>query len=793
MDKAEINQVVECSFYKNVFATSQPTLITLNQYINGVKESRYEKLIRKLRAYVAAGDSEKAEQYKKNFPLLVVGGGMEGGRRLEHLVRYSHCLCIDLDDVPGSAEDVLCLAEQLPYVKAGHVSPSGTGDKLFVLVDSDLAHHPEAFDYVSHRVETDLPGVTVDPSGKDPNRGCFVSSDPRAFYKEQAEVLHIPLSSEAPPLSPLTPPALRQQQGFPLQNYIDKFQTGNTFSGGGRHTYLVKLASALNSAGFPEREVTDECLRRYSEPGFGEKEIRAVVADIYNRYRSAHGSNPWTGTGEDLTRKSLKNPKNPDPIPGSTPFEEESSEGIDIEPEDAHLPHFDRGLMEHLPTLLSDVLKTAVDDAEYDILLLGALTAISTALPGVTGLLKKIPYSPAFYTLIIGPSGSGKGCISPLFQLVAAWQRYVYDNSHCRVLEYKKKKEEYETYKIQERQGKYKKTVGLPPENPDPVRQMVLHIGGYTTTARMIEQLEVNGGYASLLFETELESINNTLAQDFGGYGYVLNQAFHHEQISCASKTNGSFRVEHPVLGMLATGTPGMLQQLIPSIESGLYSRLLIYRLSGHMAYRPLTSADSVASSANYFDTLGQRMLDMAIHLEEHPTFVSFSDKQRKRLDRYFEREYNNARVFSNDDVVSVVLRHRLIIFRIAMVLSALRKAECGSTERDWEIDDCDFEVALHIGACCLRHSLLVSTSLRHSDPVQSYKLPTNQLDLFASMLDEFKTLTILEAASVRKISRSTVFRMLKKAEQYGLVVSLGGGCYRKTEAGKNIVPPKMG
>ena len=41
-------------------------------------------------------------------------------------------------------------------------------------------------------IEKDLPGVTVDISGKDANRGCFASYDPDAFYKEVVEVVHVP-------------------------------------------------------------------------------------------------------------------------------------------------------------------------------------------------------------------------------------------------------------------------------------------------------------------------------------------------------------------------------------------------------------------------------------------------------------------------------------------------------------------------------------------------------------------------------------------------------------------------
>ncbi len=709
-----------------------------------------------------------------------------GSRKLEHMVRYSGCICFDLDDVLLPPEQILSQAVQLGYVKAGHISPSHTGNKLFVLVDSDQEHHLQAFEQVRAMIENDLSGVTVDISGKDANRGCFASYDPDAFYKEVAEVVHVP--QETVPVAKKAP-AVRASS-YPdnsLSNYIDKFEANNPFAGGGRHSFVLKLASALNSAGFDENEVMAECLRRYVEPGFAEKEIRGIVADVYRRYRLSHGSNLWCPPTASTGQKSLTSVTSLTPISENPTTEGESPLGFDIDPDEVGLPHFDRVVIDRFPGLLLDVLKVAADDREYDLMLLSSLTVFSTIMPGVSGMLKKQLYKPPFYTLIIGPSGSGKGCINVVRKLADPWQDYIFDISKAKVKEYEEQKELSDNYKAQVRAAKGKKPVGLPPEEPVPVCQKRLHMSGYTTTARMIEQLDVNSPYASFLYETELESVNNTIMQDFGGYSYVLNQAFQHERIGCSSKTNGTSFIEFPELGFLATGTPGMLLKLIPSTESGLYSRLLIYRITGRADYQPLTSVDDTMCSVRYFERLGQRVLDMAVHLEKSPTFVVFSDKQRKRLDRYFEREYNNVRVFGNDDVASVVLRHRLIIFRIAMTLTGIRKGETKGTAEEIEILDDDFDIAFHIGTRCLSHSLLVSTSLKHSDTNQRHKLPDAQVDLFDVMPDEFKTSDIIDEAGVRGISRSSVFRMLKKAQEYSLVVLVSTGYYRKTEKGKNV------
>ena len=194
-----------------------------------------------------------------------------------------------------------------PYVKAGHISASGKGDKLFVLVDSDLDLHLPAFEAVCRKLENDLPGIMVDYCGKDPNRGCFVSYDPTAFYKEKSEV--VPVKVEAPPASQkhVTASAIPSSDGA-LGNYMDKFETDNSFSSGNRHTFVMKL-SALNAAGFEESEVKRECLSRYVEPGFTEKEVAGIVSDIYTRYRSSHGSNPYCPPEYRKPHQNSKAPK----------------------------------------------------------------------------------------------------------------------------------------------------------------------------------------------------------------------------------------------------------------------------------------------------------------------------------------------------------------------------------------------------------------------------------------------------------------------------------------------------
>lgn len=395
--------------------------MTLNQYIGKVKSGEYARPIAYLRGLIKAGKKDEADAYKKKLPLYVAGGVMEGGRKLEHMARYSACIVIDIDDSPIPVLELLRRAAEFPYVKAGHVSPSGTGVKLFIMVDSDLKNHNLAFEIVKHRVEVDLPGVKVDISGKDPNRGCFAGHDPNAFYKEESEAIEIPVADPEPQAASGHSSG-SVCSGTRLSNYIDKYEQSNTFVAGNRHSYLVKLSSVLNNAGFSLYDAVSECVRRYGSADFPAAEVETTVNDIYRRYSASHGSCAFRPDGTSSVPKSAKSAKSATPFPKMAQKDAEYGECDDIELDNTLLPCFDENIYGHLPPLLTDILKCAYSRTDRDILLISSLTLLSSVSPGVKGSLGEHDYTPAFYSIITGGSGSGKGRIAALQRMLEPWQ-----------------------------------------------------------------------------------------------------------------------------------------------------------------------------------------------------------------------------------------------------------------------------------------------------------------------------------------------------------------------------------
>lgn len=783
-----IQKEVEGTCFDSAFQTGSASLMTLNQYIGKVKSGEYARPIAYLRGLIKAGKKDEADAYKKKLPLYVAGGVMEGGRKLEHMARYSACMVIDIDDSPIPVLELLRRAAELPYVKAGHVTPSGTGVKLFIMVDSDLKNHNLAFGVVKHRVEVDLPGVKVDVSGKDPNRGCFAGHDPNAFYKEESEAIEISVADPEPQAASGHPSG-SVCSGTRLSNYIDKYEQSNTFVAGNRHSYLVKLSSVLNNAGFSLYDAVSECVRRYGSADFPAAEVETTVNDIYRRYSASHGSCAFHPDGTSSVPKSAKSAKSATPFPKMAQKDVEYGECDDIELDNTLLPCFDENIYDHLPPLLTDILKCAYSRTDRDILLISSLTLLSSVSPGVKGSLGEHDYTPAFYSIITGGSGSGKGRIAALQRMLEPWQQYIYDNSRHQVEEYEELQEAYDNYKMHKRQKQTsKQPLGPAPSKPKVVKQRNLALTGNVTQARLVELLEANYPYTSCMVDTEMETVLSMFSQDFGKYNDVLNKSYHHEPVGSSTKSSGSFMVKRPNLALLLSGTPAMLPRLIPSTENGLFSRILMYRIPGSGTYRPLTSADDSPAASEYFESWGQRVLDIGVFLDNSPTWVKFSDAQRKRLDRFFEREYYNVRSFGNEDMESTVLRYRLAIFRIGMQLTALRKGESGCSERVWTISDDDFATAFHLGKVCLQHAYVVATSLQSASSEVHFRFPHHLRNLFVSLLDSFKRIDVVKEANVREISESTVDKFLRKLQKNDLIISEGNGYYRKTERGKQVV-----
>lgn len=148
-----------------------------------VEEIRADPRLRDLVVRVRNASDETQDQIKKTLPLVLWSGTFRK-RDDESLETYSGLICFDFDDVP----DPRAIRDKLakyPSVFAAFISPTGTGVKAVVRVESKSEFHSIVERAIAKRLGTDL-GHTADPKAMGISRACFLSHDPDAYLNTDA-------------------------------------------------------------------------------------------------------------------------------------------------------------------------------------------------------------------------------------------------------------------------------------------------------------------------------------------------------------------------------------------------------------------------------------------------------------------------------------------------------------------------------------------------------------------------------------------------------------------------------
>ncbi|MCK6490392.1 MAG: DUF3987 domain-containing protein [Planctomycetes bacterium] len=154
----------------------------------------------------AAPDREARNQAKRKLPGFIPAG-LFSARRRDAWETPSGLLVADFDKVPDLDRLRTGLAAD-PCVALLFTSPSGTGCKavLRVPVDKpDPAQHARAF-AAAERWASEAHGATLDPSGKDPGRLCYICHDPTARLRLDAQPLDLDRWARPAPVQATPPP-----------------------------------------------------------------------------------------------------------------------------------------------------------------------------------------------------------------------------------------------------------------------------------------------------------------------------------------------------------------------------------------------------------------------------------------------------------------------------------------------------------------------------------------------------------------------------------------------------------
>lgn len=415
----------------------------------------------------------------------------------------------------------------------------------------------------------------------------------------------------------------------------------------------------------------------------------------------------------------------------------------------ADLPAFPSNIYQNLPQMLQKGVEAFESDRQKDVFLVGALVVWSGFLDNTQGVYLGERLYPNINAFVVAPASGGKSIFKHAKAYGALAHAQLLAESRALAREYYLQKQ------------KSKKDLDKTMKDPLAPPLRMGFIPGDVTAAALIARMEDNGG-KGVIFETEADCISNKLKDKHGGHDAIFRQTFHHETVSVSRKNmNEHIEINLPRLSIGTTGTPDQVLPLISSTENGLFSRFCFYMYSQESEFRGMSNKSHKLNKTDYFKGIEAEGYAVLKFAAAHPTEFSFTPEQEKRFDGQFSVWLKETIGTYGRDAESIIYRLGTITFRIAMILSAIRKAEEQIKEKDLTCADMDFETALSLAEVFKTHATFLYS--RFAPPVVQRVQDKGMLQFFELLPTRFKRAEAVAIADQHGIPLGTCNTYLNK------------------------------
>lgn len=323
-------------------------------------------------------------------------------------------------------------------------------------------------------------------------------------------------------------------------------------------------------------------------------------------------------------------------------------------------PLLNDDIINQLPLVLKQGIHRLVDDNDKLVYLVSAIGILSGIMPNVSGYYDGKKVAPNLFVFIVGDYGSGKGAMSYAKILIRKIEDDIQADNEQELLEWR---------------ALPKKEKAITPEP----RPKGIIIPANASASAFLQMLNDNKG-KGILFETEGDTLAQTLTTDHGNYSDILRKSFHHEFTAMARRTNSErIRLNRPNLAVVLTGTPNQFLRLIPDTENGLFSRFLYLTIEAEKGFRDVFNK----AKTNYeieFEELGETVYNLHSFLtslsSDEEIIFEFTEDQKKKFCKFYQSEKPKFIADTGEDAAGIFHRLALINFRIAMLFSTLRYFE---------------------------------------------------------------------------------------------------------------------
>ena len=708
-------EIYKVNVLKNVMDTNMDDVRDILKVFDKIKSGSINKKIVEIRN---SNDKAVINKLKESLPSFTVSATFSGKRRKEMVKDYNSLIHLDYDDIENPRE-LKNKFSKLETTFCAFISPSGNGLKVFIKTNATSDTHEKAFNELKSLYDNFV-GIESDKSVKDFTRLCYASCDYSLYLNEESIVFDV--------IEFIKPKEITQE--YTPEHAYNYTSNIITFTSGSRNVFTYTYACNANELGIEECKTIDY-VASLSEPDFTYDEIERTVRNAYKRNSSQFAKLQFSKTAT-FDFESLQSPLIGDEI------------------------------YNNLPQVLKEAC-SHFNNRERDVFLIASITVLSGYFSNVKGTHDKKLVYPNLYSFIIANAASGKSAAKYAKVFGKNYHHELRKSSQELMKEYKKAKSEYDKSK------KSNKTENI--EEPEKPNQLMFFVPGDTSEASLIGHIGENEG-KGCVFETEADTISGANKQEWGGFSPVLRKNFHHEDISRTRKTDDEFtEISNSRFSFLTTGTPNQVNGLIPNSEDGLYSRFLFYVFSIPYEWRTTYTQEIGDSMDVILYKLGESFYTNQKNDKEKR--FSLTPKQGNKLDDTFKSILKNMK---NDDcqeeAVSVLYRHGLMTYKIAMTLSAIESNDDLITCSDKVFD--------------LSINLITDVFLGNSLE-QLKRMSNSNINSRSKQISFLKALPIdferKEAVSVAKkigIPQRSADNYLKILVQQGKIIKQTHGSYRK-------------
>lgn len=445
------------------------------------------------------------------------------------------------------------------------------------------------------------------------------------------------------------------------------------------------------------------------------------------------------------------------------------------------LPTFCDKVTGTLPLIFKDISSLGKTLTEKDMLLLASITILSGAFPEAYAIYDSSKVYANLFTFLVANAASGKGRTTSCLKLISLIEQEVREANKQEVDDYQQE--------LADIRAMGRKASGMPLPKEPPYRSLIIPANCSSTA---IYQALHDNHDQGITFETEADSLANTLKSDYGNFSDGLRKGFHHEDITYRRrKENEHVEIHNPKWTVYLTGTPGQVTNLIPSAENGLFSRFLFMLVDIPAKWHNVFSK-STRTIDEEMEAIGKRVYDIHLILKKKQGGIEFklTEEQEDKFNDFFNKLVEEYKDMLGRDFVANIYRMGLSAYRIAMILSITRLEGATCLPDCIICKDEDLECALIIADTLMQHAARIFSTLlpnKEGDDVMGIKLSPKSEKLFAALPASFNRQMVLAAAQKLGIAKRTAEKYVGEyVSRYNLCKRVDNGKYEKVDLAEN-------